>query len=403
MKEKKLKKNSLKYHKFPLPGKLSIKCTKKLKNKKELSYAYSPGVAYVCKEIFKKKKKIYDYTSKGNLVAVITNGTAVLGLGDIGVEASKPVMEGKSVLFKRFAGINSIDLEINEKNPKKLVKIIKSLETTFGGINLEDIKSPECFYIEKECKKNMKIPVFHDDQHGTAIVVLAALNNSLKIVKKKIEKIKVVVMGAGAAALSCIKLLIKKGLKKKNIYVFDIYGLIYKNRKNLNNYNKIYARKKFICKKKIFKKCDFLLGLSSGNIIRSRLISYMKKNPIIFALANPIPEIMPEKIINVRKDCIIATGRSDYKNQVNNLICFPYIFRAALDLKIKINSKMKIIASKYISKLARKDGLNKNKIIPSIFDKRLIKYVPYKIVKYFNKKRSLGIDIKKYKSFLKNL
>ncbi|MGX7576514.1 malic enzyme-like NAD(P)-binding protein [Candidatus Vidania fulgoroideorum] len=402
-KEITLKKKSLIYHKNPTPGKITIKCKKKIFNKEDLSYAYSPGVAYVCKEILKKKKYIYDYTSKKNLVAVITNGTAVLGLGDIGPEASKPVMEGKSALFKRFAGIDSIDLEIKENDPKKLVHIIKSLEPSFGGINLEDIKSPECFYIEKECKKKMDIPVFHDDQHGTAVVVLAAITNALIINKKKISNIKTVVMGAGAASLSCIKLLIKKGLNKKNLYIYDIKGLIHSKRKDLNKYNKIYARKKNIKIDKVFKNCDFLLGLSVGNIIKKKFISYMNKNPIIFALANPVPEIFPEEIKKVRKDAIIATGRSDYSNQVNNLLCFPYIFRAALDLKMKINTKMKIIASKYISKIARKDGLKRDKIIPSIFDNRLISYIPYKIVKYYKKNNLLDINIKKYKNFLSNL
>ncbi|MGX7586223.1 malic enzyme-like NAD(P)-binding protein [Candidatus Vidania fulgoroideorum] len=402
-KEEKLKKKSLNYHKKPKPGKIEINCKKKIRNIKDLSYAYSPGVAYVCKEIHKNKKKSYDYTSKGNLVAVITNGTAVLGLGNIGAEASKPVMEGKSALFKKFAGIDSIDIEIKENNTKKIIDIIRSLEPSFGGINLEDIKSPECFIIEKKCKKKMSIPVFHDDQHGTAVVVLAALTNSLKIVKKKINKIKTIVMGAGAAALSCLKLLIKKGLNKKNIYVFDINGLIHKKRKDLNVYNKKYSRNNKKSLIKTFKNCDFFLGLSSGNIIKPEMIKKMNKKPIIFALANPNPEIMPEKIKKVRKDAIIATGRSDYKNQVNNLLCFPYIFRASLDLRMKISEKMKIIASKYISKLSRKDGLKKSRIIPNIFDKRLISYIPYKIVKYFNKKKSLKINMKKYKLFLKSV
>ncbi|MGX7582556.1 malic enzyme-like NAD(P)-binding protein [Candidatus Vidania fulgoroideorum] len=401
---KKIYKKSLEFHKKPYPGKFSTKLTKKINNKKDLSLAYSPGVAGVCKEIIKNKKNVFKYTIKGNLVGVITNGTAVLGLGNIGSLASKPVMEGKSILFKKFAGIDSYDIEINENNPKKLVNIIKSLENTFGGINLEDIKSPDCFYIEKKCKKKMNIPVFHDDQHGTSVVVLAALKNALKLTNKKIKKIKTVVLGAGAAAIACLKLLCKEGLKTKNTYVFDIKGILYSKRNDIEKIKRKFQRKKKYTLSKVIKNSDFILGLSSGGLLNGKHISKMKKNPIIFALANPIPEIFPEDIKKYRKDAIIATGRSDYPNQVNNVLCFPYIFRAALDYKIKkINNNIKITASNSLAKIGRKmKNFGPNNILPNIFNKKLIYTIPYDIAKNFCKKKKKFFN-KKYKEYLKNL
>ncbi|MGX7582978.1 malic enzyme-like NAD(P)-binding protein [Candidatus Vidania fulgoroideorum] len=381
-----MKKESLNYHKKPTPGKISIISKKKINNKNELSLAYSPGVGYVSEEIFKSKNLVYNYTSKGNLVGVLTNGTAVLGLGNIGPLASKPVMEGKSILFKKFANIDSYDLEINENDPKKFVNIVKSLEPTFGGINLEDIKSPDCFYIEKKCKK-MKIPVFHDDQHGTAIVVLSALINALKVQKKNISEIKVVVSGAGAAATACLKLMIDFGLDMKNVFVYDILGLLNKERKDICKYRKFLCNEKNISFEKSFEDCDFFLGLSVGNILKDNMLKKMNKKPIIFALANPYPEILPCKVEKVRKDAIIATGRSDFLNQVNNIICFPFIFRGALDIRAKkISKNMKKAAVYAISKLCKIP--NKNKIITDIFDKNLIKKVPYKVAKAAYKEKN---------------
>ncbi|MGX7585946.1 malic enzyme-like NAD(P)-binding protein [Candidatus Vidania fulgoroideorum] len=402
-----MRNKSLEYHKYPKPGKISTKLKKKIRNKEELSLAYTPGVADVSKEIIKNEKNIYKYTNACNLVAVITNGTAVLGLGNIGAAPSKPVMEGKSALFKRFAGIDSVDIEINESNPHKLSEIIISLEKSFGGINLEDIKSPECFYVEKQCIKKMNIPVFHDDQHGTAVVVAAALKNSLKLVKKKIRNIKTVVLGAGAAATSCLKILRKIGIKPKKTYVFDINGLITKKRGTKNNLLRVFEKSKRICFREALNKCDFLLGLSTGGIVKGKDIKNMAREPIIFSLANPIPEILPEEVKKVRKDAIVATGRSDYPNQVNNVLCFPYIFRAALDSRIKkIDLDMKLEAINALSKLGIRNKLfSKEKILPDIFEEKLLEYIPYKIVKSIikRKKNNINIELNKYKRFLKSI
>ncbi|MGX7589498.1 malic enzyme-like NAD(P)-binding protein [Candidatus Vidania fulgoroideorum] len=397
-------KKSLIFHKKPTPGKISIKLKKKINDINDLSLAYSPGVANVCKEIKKKKKNSFKYTSRGNLVAVITNGTAVLGLGDIGPLASKPVMEGKSILFKKFAGIDSFDIEIKEKNPNKLVNIIKSLENTFGGINLEDIKSPDCFYIENKCKKKMKIPVFHDDQHGTAVVVLAALKNALNIVKKKINKIKTVVFGAGAAAIACLNLLISEGLNIKKTFVFDLKGILNNKRKDIDKFRKKFVKNKKYTIKEVLKNSDFILGLSTEKVIKGKFLKKMNKNPIIFVLANPNPEIFPEEIKKYRGDAIIATGRSDYPNQVNNVLCFPYIFRAALDYKIKkINNYIKKITAYSLSKLGRKSkDFSKKKLLPNIFNRKLITTIPYDIAKGFCKKKKKKFN-KKYYFFLKNI
>ncbi|QSW37948.1 malic enzyme [Candidatus Vidania fulgoroideae] len=402
-----MKKKTITFHRYPIPGKISTTLIKEIKNKKDLSMAYTPGVGYISLEISNNKDNVYKYTNKGNLVAVITNGTAVLGLGDIGPLASKPVMEGKCALFKKFSKIDSYDIEINENNPKKLVKIISSLEKTFGGINLEDIKSPECFYVERECKKKVNIPVFHDDQHGTAVVVAAALLNSLKITKREISKIKTVVIGAGAAATACLKMLSRLGLRRKNTYIFDIEGLITKDRKIKNNTLKKFSKRDRISIKQSLIDCDFLLGLSSGNVVRKNEIANMSKNAVIFALANPVPEILPEDIREVRNDVVIATGRSDYPNQVNNVLCFPYIFRAALDARVKnISSCMKLETVHSISKLGISDiEFSREKILPDIFDSRLLEYIPYKIMRRIIKEKEnrLDVDLVRYKKFLKRI
>ncbi len=317
--------------------------------------AYSPGVAEPCKEIQKNPEDVYKYTAKGNLVGVISNGTAVLGLGDIGPEAGKPVMEGKGVLFKIFADIDVFDIEINEKDPVKFVEIVKALEPTFGGINLEDIKAPECFYIERELKKLMKIPVMHDDQHGTAIISAAALINALEVQKKKIEKVKVVINGAGAAAISCLKLYIAVGVKKENVKVFDSKGLIHKGRTDLDEQKQLFAVDgKDMKLAEGMKNADVFIGLSKGNTVSKEMVKSMAKNPIVFAMANPDPEIGYEDALEARQDIIMATGRSDYPNQVNNVLGFPYIFRGALDVRATtINEEMKLAAVKALAAMAK--------------------------------------------------
>jgi len=328
-----LRRAALEYHEFPTPGKISIKATKQLINQHDLALAYSPGVAAPCEEIVKDPNAAFKYTSRGNLVAVITNGTAVLGLGDIGPLAAKPVMEGKGVLFHKFAGIDVFDIEINEKNLDKLVDIIASLEPTFGGINLEDIKAPDCFYVERKLRERMKIPVFHDDQHGTAIVVGAAILNGLKIVHKKLEDVKIVTSGAGAAALACLGLLLKLGVPKHNIFVTDLAGVVYQGRTELMDEDKIQFAQNTPHRTlaEVMVGADVFLGLSAGGVLKAEVVKTMAAHPIILALANPSPEILPEDVKAVRDDAIIATGRTDYPNQVNNVLCFPYIFRGALD------------------------------------------------------------------------
>ncbi|NNV57064.1 NADP-dependent malic enzyme [Limnovirga soli] len=346
---------ALEYHSSGRPGKIEVIPTKEAKTQRDLSLAYSPGVAEPCKEIFKNREEIYKYTAKGNLVAVITNGTAVLGLGDIGAEASKPVMEGKAVLFKIFADIDVFDIEINEKDPEKFVQIVKALEPTFGGINLEDIKAPECFYIEKMLREQCNIPVMHDDQHGTAIISSAALLNALELQKKKIEKVRIVVNGAGAAAMACAQLYVALGARYENFILFDKDGVLHKGRTDLGD-----IRKKFAVEKSdwtlatAMKDADVFLGLSVGNVVTQDMIKSMAKNPIAFAMANPDPEITYENATAVRKDLIMATGRSDYPNQVNNVLGFPYIFRGALDVRAKqINEAMKLAAVKALAQLAK--------------------------------------------------
>lgn len=349
------KKQALDYHAQGRPGKIEVIPTKEAKTQRDLSLAYSPGVAVPCKEIEANPDDVYKYTAKGNLVAVISNGTAVLGLGDIGPEAGKPVMEGKGVLFKIFADIDVFDIEINEKDPVKFVEIVKALEPTFGGVNLEDIKAPECFYIERELKKQMKIPVMHDDQHGTAIISAAALLNALEIQKKKIEKVQIVVNGAGAAAISCIKLYVALGAKKENIKVFDSKGLIHDGRTDLDE-----QKQEFVIKSKPMtleegmKNSDVFIGLSKGNTVSKEMVKSMAKNPIVFAMANPDPEISYEDAIEARKDIIMGTGRSDYPNQINNVLGFPYIFRGALDVRATtINEEMKLAAVRSLAEMTK--------------------------------------------------
>ena len=355
IKNETVRKAALDFHEFPKPGKLEIRATKPLANQSDLAKAYSPGVAEACLEIKKDFEKSGNYTSKSNLVAVISNGTAVLGLGNIGALAAKPVMEGKAVLFKKFAGIDCFDIEINENNPDKLAEIIVSLEPTFGAINLEDIKAPDCFVIEKICKDKMSIPVFHDDQHGTAIVVGAALVNSLKLVDKKISEIKVVCTGGGAAGIACLEMLVSLGCKKKNIWLCDRSGLVTEDRKDKNIYKAAFAQKSDSSSlETVIEGADFFLGLSGPNTLSKSMLKKMNESPIIFALANPIPEIMPEIVYEVFPNAIVATGRSDYPNQVNNVLCFPFIFRGALDIAAtEINEKMKIACVEAIAKLAR--------------------------------------------------
>jgi malate dehydrogenase (oxaloacetate-decarboxylating)(NADP+) len=349
------KEQALEYHSSGRPGKIEVVPTKEAKTQRDLSLAYSPGVAVPCMEIFNNVEDVYKYTAKGNLVAVISNGTAVLGLGDIGPEASKPVMEGKGVLFKIFADIDVFDIEINEKDPEKFVQIVKSLEPTFGGINLEDIKAPECFYIEQELKKQMNIPVMHDDQHGTAIISSAALLNALELQKKKIEKVCFVVNGAGAAAMACIQLYVALGAKYENFILFDKDGVLHKDRKDLGDVRAKFAVKKSdLTLEKAMKDADVFLGLSVGNVVTQDMIRSMAKNPIVFAMANPDPEISYEDATEARKDIIMATGRTDYPNQVNNVLGFPYIFRGALDVRARqINEAMKLAAVRALADLAK--------------------------------------------------
>lgn len=384
-----LRRAALDYHQNPIPGKLAIAATKQLTNQRDLALAYSPGVAAPCEEIVKDPAAAFKYTSRGNLVAVITNGTAVLGLGDIGPLAAKPVMEGKAVLFKKFAGIDVFDIEINEKDPAKLVEIIASLEPTFGGINLEDIKAPDCFYVERQLRDRMKIPVFHDDQHGTAICVGAAIMNGLKVVGKDIKNVKLVSSGAGAAALACLNLLVKLGMPRENITVTDLAGVVYEGRTELMDEDKAFFAQKTDARTLLeaIPNADVFLGLSAGGVLKPEMVKLMAKQPLIFALANPTPEIRPEEVKAVRDDAIIATGRSDYPNQVNNVLCFPYIFKGALDSgATTITVEMEIAAVHAIAELAQAEqsevvaaayageqlAFGPEYLIPKPFDPRLM-------------------------------
>lgn len=384
-----LRKQALDYHEFPTPGKISILPTKQLTNQRDLALAYSPGVAAACLEIAKDPINAFKYTARGNLVGVITNGTAVLGLGDIGPLAAKPVMEGKGVLFKKFAGIDVFDIELAERDLDKIVDAVAALEPTFGGINLEDIKAPDCFYIERKLRERMKIPVFHDDQHGTAIVVSAALVNGLSVAGKEIDKVKLVVSGAGAAALACLDLLLDLGMLKENIWVTDIEGVVYEGRKALMDPEKARFCQPTAARHlgDVMEGADVFLGLSAGGVLKPEMVAKMAARPIIFALANPDPEILPEVVKSVRQDAVIATGRTDYPNQVNNVLCFPFIFRGALDVgATTITRGMELAAVRAMADLARDEqsevvtaaygtegiSFGPEYLIPKPFDPRLI-------------------------------
>ncbi len=389
-----LRQAALEYHEFPVPGKLAIAATKQMVNQHDLALAYSPGVAAACEEIVADPANAFRYTARGNLVAVITNGTAVLGLGDIGPLAAKPVMEGKAVLFKKFADIDVFDIEVNEKNVDKLVEVIAALEPTFGGINLEDIKAPDCFVVERKLRERLKIPVFHDDQHGTAIVVGAALLNALKVVGKDISRVKLVASGAGAAALACLGLLLKLGLKRENIWVTDLAGVVWKGRTELMDDDKAQFAQPTPLRTlaEVMPGADVFLGLSAGGVLKPEMVAAMAARPVVFALANPTPEILPDQVRAVRDDALIATGRSDYPNQVNNVLCFPYIFRGALDSgATTITDEMEIAAVHAIAELAQAEqsevvaaayagetlAFGAEYLIPKPFDPRLmIKIAP---------------------------
>ena len=390
-------KEALEFHSYKKPGKIEISSSKNMTTKRDLALAYSPGVAAPVRAISKNPEAAFDYTSKGNLVAVISNGSAILGMGNLGALASKPVMEGKAVLFKRFADIDSIDLEIDSADPNEIINSIKNFAPSFGGINLEDIAAPDCFVIEEKLKEILDIPVFHDDQHGTAIITTAALINALDVNKKKIDEIKIVVNGAGASAMACTNLFKRSGVPQKNITMIDRTGVIFRGRENLNQWKSGHAiETKDRTLDDAIKNADVFLGLSAKGALSKDMVKKMAKNPIIFACANPDPEITPEEIEEVRKDAIIATGRSDYPNQVNNLIGFPYIFRGALDVRSKtINEEMKVAAARAIANLAKEDvpdevvaamggerpHYGKDYIIPSTFDPRLISVIPAAVAK----------------------
>jgi malate dehydrogenase (oxaloacetate-decarboxylating)(NADP+) len=394
----KLRQAALEYHEFPTPGKISITPTKQLTNQRDLSLAYSPGVASACEEIVADPANAFRYTARGNLVAVISNGTAVLGLGNIGPLASKPVMEGKGVLFKKFAGIDVFDIEVNETDPDKLCDIIAALEPTFGGVNLEDIKAPECFTIERKLRERMKIPVFHDDQHGTAIIVAAALLNGLKVVGKDLRECKMVVSGAGAAALACLELMLDLGFPKENIWVTDLAGVVYTGRKELMDPDKERFAQDTAARTlaEVIGGADIFLGLSAGGVLKQDMLRQMAPRPLILALANPTPEILPEEARAVRDDVVIATGRSDYPNQVNNVLCFPYIFRGALDCgATTITRDMEIAAVHAIAGLAQEEqsdivattygvtnlSFGPEYLIPKPFDPRLMERIAVAVAK----------------------
>ncbi len=388
-KQDELRQAALEYHEFPTPGKVAVTATKQLVNQRDLALAYSPGVAAACEEIAADPATAFRYTSRGNLVAVVTNGTAVLGLGDIGPLAAKPVMEGKAVLFKKFAGIDVFDLEVDEKNVDRLVEVIAALEPTFGGINLEDIKAPDCFYVERKLRERLKIPVFHDDQHGTAIVVGAATLNGLEVVGKRIDQVKVVASGAGAAALACLGLLVKLGLPRKNIWVTDLAGVVWRGRTELMDPDKAEFAQDTEARTlaDVIVGADMFLGLSAGGVLKPEMVARMAARPLIFALANPTPEIMPDAVHAVRDDAVMATGRTDYPNQVNNVLCFPYIFRGALDCgATTITDAMEVAAVHAIADLARAEqsevvaaayagqslAFGPQYLIPKPFDPRLM-------------------------------
>jgi malate dehydrogenase (oxaloacetate-decarboxylating)(NADP+) len=415
-----LRQAALEYHEFPTPGKISVTPTKQLTNQRDLALAYSPGVAAACEEIAADPANAFRYTARGNLVAVITNGTAVLGLGNIGPLASKPVMEGKAVLFKKFAGIDVFDIEISESDPDKLCDIIASLEPTFGGINLEDIKAPECFYIERKLRDRMKIPVFHDDQHGTAIIVGAAILNGLKVVNKNINECKLVVSGAGAAALACLDLIVDLGFPIENIYVTDLAGVVYKGRVELMDPDKERFAQATDARTlaEVIPGADIFLGLSAGGVLKPEMVKNMATRPLVLALANPTPEILPEEVKAVRDDAIMATGRSDYPNQVNNVLCFPYIFRGALDCgATTITREMEIATVHAIAELAQAEqsdivattygitnlSFGAEYIIPKPFDPRLMMKIAPAVAKAAEESGVAARPIKDMQAYIDRL
>ena len=391
------KEEALKYHSSDRTGKIEVIASKPCITSRDLSLAYTPGVAEPCREIHKNVEEVYNYTAKGNLVAVVSNGTAVLGLGDIGSEAGKPVMEGKGVLFKRFADIDVFDIEIKSKDPKEVIRTVQDLEPTFGGINLEDIKAPECFEIEETLKEKMNIPVFHDDQHGTAIISCAALINAVELAGKKLNEVKIIVNGAGASAISCSRHYVMAGAKKENIWMFDTKGCITRDRKDINKYKKEFSQARgFDSLADAMKGADVFIGLSIGGVVSKEMVKGMAENPIIFAMANPDPEIMYDDAVQVRDDLIMATGRSDFPNQVNNVLGFPFIFRGALDVRAtSINDEMKMAATKALAKLAKEKvpemvirayggddfSFGREYIIPKPFDPRVLWYVAPAVAK----------------------
>jgi malate dehydrogenase (oxaloacetate-decarboxylating)(NADP+) len=394
----KLREAALDYHRYPTPGKLSVTATTTLANQRDLALAYSPGVAFACEEIVKDPETAAEYTARGNLVGVISNGTAVLGLGPIGPLASKPVMEGKAVLFKKFANIDVFDLEVNETDPQKFIDIVAALEPTFGGVNLEDIKAPECFIIEKALRERCNIPIFHDDQHGTAICVAAAVRNGLRVVGKDISKVRLVASGAGAAALACLNLLVSMGLPRENITVTDRFGVVYKGRKEeMDPWKAEYAiDTNARTLSDVIEGADVFLGLSAPNIMGEEELRKMGERPIIMALANPTPEVSPELVKEIRPDAVMATGRTDYPNQVNNVLCFPFLFRGALDVAAtEINEEMKIAAVEAIADLATAEvsdivaaayggqelRFGPEYLIPKPFDPRLMLEIPPRVAK----------------------
>jgi malate dehydrogenase (oxaloacetate-decarboxylating)(NADP+) len=414
-----LKRNALSYHAFPSSGKIEVVPSKSLSTREELALAYTPGVAHVCEAIAADPDQAFNLTTRSHLVAVITNGTAVLGLGDIGPLASKPVMEGKAVLFKKFADLDVFDIEINEKNPQKLIEIIASLEPTFGGINLEDIKAPDCFDVEDRLKERLKIPVFHDDQHGTAIIVAAALKNALKLVEKDLKEIRLVTSGAGAAAIACLDLLVGMGLPLSHITVTDKEGLFHEDRKGLHKRQARYIQKtEYKTLKEALKGADVFLGLSAGNILSADDIIAMAKSPIIFALANPNPEISPILVGECRPDAIMATGRSDYPNQVNNVLCFPFLFRGAMDVQAsEINLPMKIACVEALSRLAFAESsdivsaaynnedfvFGPQYLIPKPFDPRLLMEIAPAVAEAAMKSQVARKPIEDLKGYKKSL
>ncbi|WP_200762804.1 malic enzyme-like NAD(P)-binding protein [Nitrosophilus alvini] len=410
------KKEALLYHKERRPGKKKICTSKPFETQRDLSIAYTPGVGFVCEEIVKNPDAVYEYTTKGNLVGVITNGTAVLGFGDIGPLAAKPVMEGKAVLFKKFADIDAYNIEIDEKNPEKFVDIVKAISPTFGGINLEDIKAPECFYIEEKLKKELDIPVMHDDQHGTAIVTTAGMINGCFLTNRDLAKIKVVIVGSGAAAIASARMYRHLGVE--NIIMIDSRGVVHKERDDLNPFKKEFAYPKEISRTDAFKDADMVLGLSIPKAITKEDISLMKKEPLVFVCSNPIPEIMPDAVLEVKPDAIIATGRSDFPNQINNVLGFPYLFRGALDVRSRsINYEMMLSAAYALARLAREDvseeikklykkefKFSKEYIIPIPFDKRLLTEVSSAVAAAAVKTKVAKVDnfdVERYKKDLK--